>query len=253
MLNPQVVPLKTVFTVSLLLALASVLSHQFGLDRWLEHDLYLWEGGSGGGFPWRDNYWLYNVVHQGGRALVKRLFFINFGFFVCSWFVDKLAVYRMVFLYIALATVFSTSLISYLKHITTIPCPQSLLEYGGNRHWINIWQLFSADLPRGKCYPAGHSSGGYGWLCLAFLFPYRSKSFYWALVPGLALGLVFGISQQLRGAHFLSHDLITIALCWLFSGLMFYFMRGVTRLIRAQVKPRSADTSLVPVLNRLDH
>jgi membrane-associated PAP2 superfamily phosphatase len=28
-------------------------------------------------------------------------------------------------------------------------------------------------------------------------------------------GMVFGLSQQLRGAHFLSHDLWTAALCWL--------------------------------------
>jgi membrane-associated PAP2 superfamily phosphatase len=25
---------------------------------------------------------------------------------------------------------------------------------------------------------------------------------------------VFGISQQLRGAHFISHDLAAIAICW---------------------------------------
>lgn len=28
------------------------------------------------------------------------------------------------------------------------------------------------------------------------------------------LGLTFGITQQLRGAHFLSHDLWSAALCW---------------------------------------
>lgn len=35
----------------------------------------------------------------------------------------------------------------------------------------------------------------------------------------LTLGLVFGIGQQLRGAHFLSHDLWTAWLCWLCASL----------------------------------
>ena len=30
----------------------------------------------------------------------------------------------------------------------------------------------------------------------------------------LLLGLVFGIGQQLRGAHFVSHDVWTLGLCW---------------------------------------
>ncbi|MBJ7575165.1 hypothetical protein JHB91_08225 [Luteimonas sp. MC1828] len=34
------------------------------------------------------------------------------------------------------------------------------------------------------------------------------------LAIGVAIGLVFGIDQQLRGAHFLSHDLWSLALCW---------------------------------------
>ena len=38
-----------------------------------------------------------------------------------------------------------------------------------------------------------------------------------ALAIGLAAGLVFGISQQFRGAHFLSHDIWSLALCWYLS------------------------------------
>ena len=31
---------------------------------------------------------------------------------------------------------------------------------------------------------------------------------------GLAAGAVFGLAQQLRGAHFLSHDIASLAVCW---------------------------------------
>ena len=36
----------------------------------------------------------------------------------------------------------------------------------------------------------------------------------WGLCLGLGMGLLFGISQQFRGAHFLSHDVWTAAICW---------------------------------------
>ena len=31
---------------------------------------------------------------------------------------------------------------------------------------------------------------------------------------GLLAGTVFGLAQQLRGAHFLSHDVASMAVCW---------------------------------------
>jgi membrane-associated PAP2 superfamily phosphatase len=36
----------------------------------------------------------------------------------------------------------------------------------------------------------------------------------WGLFAGIALGLIFGLGQQLRGAHFFSHDVWTAAICW---------------------------------------
>ena len=34
------------------------------------------------------------------------------------------------------------------------------------------------------------------------------------LAIGLLAGMVFGLAQQLRGAHFLSHDVASLAVCW---------------------------------------
>ena len=41
-----------------------------------------------------------------------------------------------------------------------------------------------------------------------------------ALGVALAAGAAFGIAQQLRGAHFLSHDLGALALCVLVAGAL---------------------------------
>jgi membrane-associated PAP2 superfamily phosphatase len=45
---------------------------------------------------------------------------------------------------------------------------------------------------------------------------------------GLVAGGVFGAAQQLRGAHFLSHDLWTLATCWTVSLLLFLLVRRIT-------------------------
>lgn len=218
-------PFKSGVALFFLFALASFFSLQSGLDQWVADAIYTFEGGVGKGFPLRHNFWLETIVHDGGRMLVKRLWFLNLLLLIFSFFVKSLRRHRWAFIYIAVATLITTGVISALKHLTTLPCPQSLLKYGGHNRWVTIWQMFSSKLPAGNCFPAGHASGGYAWLCLAFVFPYLSKSFYWMLLPGTFLGLTFGIAQQFRGAHFLSHDLLTIALSWLSSAIIFYCAR----------------------------
>lgn len=224
-----------------------MLSHQSGFDLWLAEHLYSMEGGSGGGFPLRKNFWLDNVIHEGGRALVKRMFFLVLALFLSSFFVKRFRNLRPAALFVMLSTLISTGVVSYLKHRTTLPCPSALIEFGGDHHWLNLWQMFAPNLEPGRCYPAGHASGGYAWLCLAFLFPFGRSSFFWALTPGLLLGLTFGIAQQLRGSHFLSHDLLTVALTWLTAGSLFSLMRSLRscrrELMVAAQLPRSIDMS----------
>jgi len=227
------VPLIRVLLVAACFTLASAISHQSGLDLLLERQLYHLQGGNGGGFPWRGAWLLHDVMHDGGRALVKRLYFLVLGLYLASFFMRHLKPQRRHLLYILLATLLSTSLVGALKHSTTIPCPYSLQEFGGDAHWVDIWKMFSPDLPRAKCYPAGHASAGYAWLCLAFLLPWRSRSYYLALLPGILLGVSFGLAQQLRGAHFLSHDLLTIGLCWGTSGVLYHVMYRGLRAISA--------------------
>jgi membrane-associated PAP2 superfamily phosphatase len=205
--------------ISLLLVLASVTCYQSGLDVYLARAISNLEGDSGG-FPWEHSFWLDDVLHEGGRYLVKRLFFLNLALLLFSYFIKPLRTWRMAFLYVAITTVASTTIISILKHLTTLPCPVVLTEFGGSREWVSLGQMFAPEIPAGRCFPAGHASAGYAWICLAFLFPFGTRKFYLALIPGLLLGMIFGICQQFRGYHFLSHDIATLAVCWAISGLL---------------------------------
>lgn len=212
-------PGRTVALVSLLLVLASVVSFQGGLDLYLARSIANLEGGTTG-FAWEHSFWLDDVLHEGGRYLVKRMFFVNLALLLLSFFINYLKPWRRAFAFVAIATLLSTSVVASLKHLTTLPCPGALAEFGGTRAWVSLSQVFSPQLPAGRCYPAGHASGGYAWICLAFLFPFGTRRFYLALVPGLLLGVVFGIAQQFRGYHFLSHDILTLAFCWTIAGLL---------------------------------
>lgn len=64
---------------------------------------------------------------------------------------------------------------------------------------------------QGHCWPAGHASGGFALLAFRLLAgdPQRRR-----LVTGLALGAGWwmGGYQMLKGAHFISHTLVTLSL-----------------------------------------
>lgn len=63
-------------------------------------------------------------------------------------------------------------------------------------------------------FPAGHASAGCAWVSLYFFALLLSPSWrWWGLALGLVAGGVFGVTQQLRGAHFLSHVLWALATC----------------------------------------
>jgi membrane-associated PAP2 superfamily phosphatase len=42
-----------------------------------------------------------------------------------------------------------------------------------------------------------------------------------ALFTSIGLGVLLGFTQQLRGAHFISHDIASAAICWLIASVSF--------------------------------
>src|SRR3546814_13809021 len=72
---------------------------------------------------------------------------------------------------------------------------------------------------------------------LFFFFGGTRPQWRWkGLVAGLCAGLVFGVSQQLRGAHFASHDAWTLLVCWLVALLLHRAL-----LARGGAMPRSEE------------
>ena len=96
-------------------------------------------------------------------------------------------------------------------------CPWDLQAFGGNAlaipHWLS-WLV--GDGGPGGCFPAGHASTGFGFVGGWFVFRDTDPRRAHRWLVGAALGgLVLGLSQQWRGAHFASHTLWAAWLCFL--------------------------------------
>jgi membrane-associated PAP2 superfamily phosphatase len=117
------------------------------------------------------------------------------------------------------------ALIASFKHISPVDCPWDLARYGGDLPYVRTFAHHFGPTELGHCFPAGHASGGFILLAMYFAaLPFvRSPARF--LLPGLLIGWIFALGQQSRGAHFLSHDLWTLALCWFGALGMFLLFR----------------------------
>ena len=133
----------------------------------------------------------------------------------------RLQPYRRASFYLALCILLTTVLVGLGKKITNVDCPWDLQRYGGSYPYVHIFSDRPDELPRGGCFPGGHSSGGFSLLALYFLLRRYRKDLRWfGLSTGAAVGLLFSLGQAVRGAHFLSHDLWSAAIAWTIALLL---------------------------------
>ncbi|MDD3149328.1 MAG: phosphatase PAP2 family protein [Candidatus Gastranaerophilales bacterium] len=111
--------------------------------------------------------------------------------------------------------IFSLSLIPLtvagLKQVTNVYCPYELNIYNGNKLYIKLLEKSSHNLKiKGKGFPAGHASGGFSLMCLFFIMKRKILGF----MIGFFTGWTMGLYQMMRGAHFLSHTIISLWIAW---------------------------------------
>ena len=144
------------------------------------------------------------VFHQGGQALMR----IAWLGCVAGWAWATIHVpwrhLRRPLGQLALSVFVSVAIVSVLKQLTAVHCPWDLIRYGGSARIGD---------GGGSCFPSGHASAGYAWLALGFAVP-TPRGRRIGVAVAAAAGMLFGTVQQLRGAHFLSHDLWSAAICW---------------------------------------
>ena len=191
-----------------------------GGDAWWADHLYAWQGGT---WAARDAWWSAELLHVGGRRFSIGCWMLAAVAWGLTWSGRVPAAWRRPLGYVLLTVPLASALVAVLKTHTGIDCPWDLQRYGGTHPWLSPFDPRPAALGPAACFPAAHAAAGYAWLALYFACAAAGPSLRtWrrlGLAFGLALGLVFGAVQQLRGAHFLSHDLWALTLCWLVAAL----------------------------------
>jgi membrane-associated PAP2 superfamily phosphatase len=109
-----------------------------------------------------------------------------------------------------------------LKYASGVSCAYELQAFGGPEPnafgQLSLTRLWAMRGSHG-CWPSGHASGGFALFALGMLDrPARLRRLLWR--GGLAIGSGMGIYQVLRGAHFLSHILVTAFLAQLLACLL---------------------------------
>jgi membrane-associated PAP2 superfamily phosphatase len=219
------------------LALSAILMGG-GVDLWIADHLYRWEGGH---WLLKDAWITSDVIHRAGKWLSVSASVLVIAALLRSSLDPRWQHYRRPLLYLLLAIALSTGVVSLLKSVTAMDCPWDLSRYGGSRSLVGLFESRPADMPRAACFPAGHASAGYAWVALYFFaWLTRPRWRYALLAAALLTGAVFGIGQQLRGAHFLSHDLWSLAISWCVALGLFLLM------FRATPAPPSAHCTGAP-------
>lgn len=170
----------------------------------------------------KDAGWSHQLAYTGPKVLLW-----GFGLWLLwamalpdrapAWMGRRRAAY--LFASMALAALLCTQ----LRAVSHMATPRDLALYGG------VWEhrlLFEAKPAGYPChaFPAGHASGGFALLCLAFAWPApRARRIgIWA---GLVAGGWMGLYQIARGEHFLSHTLVTAAVAWLVAAALARLIR----------------------------
>lgn len=118
---------------------------------------------------------------------------------------------------VVLAAITIPLLIGSLKATTNIPCPRDIERYGGSYPHVTLLHRYADTYhpaEKQRCYPAGHASGGFALLALAFLFTaYRTRAL--VLFGVVTVATTMGVYKMLIGDHFLSHTLVTALIAWI--------------------------------------
>jgi len=181
------------------------------------------------GFPWRNDWFLVKVMHEGAKSLS---WLLVIGLFAgIRWPVSVLRLLaRRERVQLALTVLASVLVVSLIKRHSATSCPWDLQAFGGVARYVSHWSFGVRDGGGGECFPAGHASAAFAYVGGYFAFRRAAPRVarIW-LGVALAAGLVLGLSQQLRGAHFMSHTLWTAWICWTVALLIDAAVRWLAR------------------------
>jgi membrane-associated PAP2 superfamily phosphatase len=189
--------------------------------EWLDFQVQSWFWDGSDWLIPKDAGWFHTLAYDGPKVglilfAVGLLWAIAFPALSPTWLGRR----RAVFLFVSMATIAITC--TQLRDITQMATPRALKVYGAVAP--NAWEhllLFDAKPAHypSNAFPAGHASGGFALLSLAFAWGTASARRRGVLI-GCIYGGTMGLYQIARGEHFLSHTLATAVLAWLIAACL---------------------------------
>lgn len=208
------------------LLLLALLAKLTGIDFWVAD--HFADGAEG--FPWRHAWLTQELLHDGGAWLIRAYALVLLALVLFGH-----PPLRRIATYLLLTTALTTGSVSLIKHAIDKDCPWDLDRYGGSRPTLHLLYGNVPGKAPGHCFPGGHSSGGFSLLGLYFVMRrYRPAWASRVLLMVTFVGGGFALTQWMRGAHFVSHDLTSAAMAWLVAALL-------QPLLPAQLSPERAD------------
>jgi membrane-associated PAP2 superfamily phosphatase len=176
------------------------------------------------GFAGKHNFWLEDVLHDKAKQAVYSVEALALVGFLVSLSYKAWSKFRLQLGYLVLAIGISYAIVTPLKVITGVHCPWDVTEFGGKETYSPLLSSRAPTSTPGKCWPAGHASGGFTFFAVYFLFRDRRPRLAKAsLMFALALGSLLAFGRIVQGAHFFSHNLWTALFDWLIA-LGFYLL-----------------------------
>ena len=174
--------------------------------------------GDAQGFAFRDHWWLSTIGHDGAKRLAVLVFL---GIVWMAF--QPMGIWRQMprtqRLEIVVGITLSLLVVTAIKRFSLTSCPWELQAFGGPAAHVSHWLWGLADGGSGRCFPGGHVSSAFAFLGLALPWlvsdsAAQRKTGLRILGVVLGMGLLLGLTQTLRGAHFPSHTLWTGFICW---------------------------------------
>lgn len=179
----------------------------------------------GGEWALRGAWLTSDLIHDQGRKLFSLMALLLLAAIALSYLHPALRPYRRDLWYLLICALITVAIVTIMKASTGVDCPWDLQRYGGEQAYVSLLGSLPQGQEPGRCFPAGHASGAYCWLGLFFLARrYRPRWRYSTLAGVIGLGLIFGVAQQLRGAHFMSHDVWTLYIAWMAAALCYFWL-----------------------------
>jgi membrane-associated PAP2 superfamily phosphatase len=176
-------------------------------------------------FDFDSNSWLISRDNQILKFIFYRMpkyLIITYGlsliiYLICNKNADLILKKKITFLIFAL--IITPVVVAIIKHYSPIYCPYNIKEFYGCCIYISPLDVFKHEFftPNiGKCFPAGHASGGFALMSLYFVIS-KTELRKSSLILSLALGWIMGFYQIAKGAHYLSDTLFTMTVAYIVS------------------------------------